>query len=83
MEQQNRTRGTGDTNEGSLYAGGLAVAYLERAQQEQEKLNKLEEDHRIELTLYNLPFVMEGDIDPIIEPLMNHDLEEKLAALKL
>src|SRR5205085_6232413 len=39
-------------------------------------------DHRIELTLYNLPFVMEGDIDPIIEPLMTHDLEEKLGALK-
>jgi len=39
-------------------------------------------DHRIELTLYNLPAVMEGDVDPIIEPLMNHDLEEKLAALK-
>lgn len=40
-------------------------------------------DHRIELTLYNLPFVMEGDIDPIIEPLMAHDLEERLAALKM
>ena len=40
-------------------------------------------DHRIELTLYNLPFVMEGDLDPIIEPLMAHDLEEKLASLKL
>jgi peptide chain release factor 1 len=40
-------------------------------------------DHRIELTLYNLPFVMEGDIDPIIKPLINHDLEEKLATLKL
>jgi peptide chain release factor 1 len=40
-------------------------------------------DHRIELTLYNLPFVMEGDIDPLIEPLMAHDLEEKLAELKL
>jgi peptide chain release factor 1 len=40
-------------------------------------------DHRIELTLYNLPAVMEGDIDPIIEPLMTHDLEERLAALKL
>jgi peptide chain release factor 1 len=39
-------------------------------------------DHRIELTLYNLPFVMEGDIDPIIDPLMAHDLEEKLAELK-
>jgi peptide chain release factor 1 len=40
-------------------------------------------DHRIELTLYNLPFVMEGDLDPIIEPLMANDLQEKLAALKL
>jgi peptide chain release factor 1 len=40
-------------------------------------------DHRIELTLYNLPVVMEGAIDSIIEPLMAHDLEEKLAALKL
>ena len=40
-------------------------------------------DHRIELTLYNLPFVIEGALDPIIEPLMNNDLEEKLAALKL
>jgi len=39
-------------------------------------------DHRIELTLYNLPVVMEGEIDPVIEPLMAHDLEEKLAALK-
>jgi len=40
-------------------------------------------DHRIELTLYNLPAVLEGAIDPIIEPLMAHDLEEKLAALEL
>jgi len=39
-------------------------------------------DHRIGLTLHSLPFVMEGDIDPVIEPLMEHDLEEKLAALK-
>ena len=38
-------------------------------------------DHRIELTLYNLPFVIEGDLDGIIEPLIAHDLEEKLAAL--
>jgi peptide chain release factor 1 len=40
-------------------------------------------DHRIELTLYNLPAVLEGEIDSIIEPLMTHDLEEKMAALKL
>ncbi len=40
-------------------------------------------DHRIELTLYNLPAILEGDIDPIIEPLMANDLEEKMAALEL
>jgi peptide chain release factor 1 len=40
-------------------------------------------DHRIELTLYNLPFVMEGDLDPIIEPLMADELDQKLAALKM
>ncbi len=40
-------------------------------------------DHRIELTLYNLPAIIDGDIDPIVEPLMAHDLEERLAALKL
>ena len=40
-------------------------------------------DHRIELTLYNLPAVMEGGLDSIIELLMAHDLEEKFAALKL
>src|ERR1051325_2564787 len=40
-------------------------------------------DHRIELTLYNLPTIIEGEIDPIIEPLMANDLEEKMAALKL
>jgi peptide chain release factor 1 len=39
-------------------------------------------DHRIGLTLYNLPALMEGEIDSVIEPLMAHDLEEKLAALR-
>jgi len=40
-------------------------------------------DHRIELTLYNLPVVMEGDLDPVLDPLMAHDLNERLAALKV
>jgi len=39
-------------------------------------------DHRIELTLYNLPTFIEGDIDCIIEPLTANDLNEKLKALK-
>ena len=38
-------------------------------------------DHRIELTLHSLPAFMEGEIDPVIEPLIQHDLSEKLAAL--
>lgn len=40
-------------------------------------------DHRIEVTLYNLPSFLDGDIDPIIEPLMAQDLEEKLATLQV
>ena len=40
-------------------------------------------DHRIEVTLYNLANFIDGDLDPLIEPLMTHDLEERLAALKL
>ena len=40
-------------------------------------------DHRIELTLYNLPTFIDGDIDDMIEPLVSHDLEEKLASVHL
>jgi len=39
-------------------------------------------DHRIELTLYNLANVIEGDIDPLVNPLMAHDVEAKLKALE-
>ncbi|MHB8519921.1 MAG: peptide chain release factor 1 [Limisphaerales bacterium] len=39
-------------------------------------------DHRIELTLYNLPTFIAGEIDGVIGPLMTHDLEERLAALE-
>lgn len=38
-------------------------------------------DHRIGLTLYNLPQVMEGEIDHIIESLQRADFEEKFARL--
>ncbi|MBI5773921.1 MAG: peptide chain release factor 1 [Verrucomicrobia bacterium] len=40
-------------------------------------------DHRIEVTLYNLANFINGDLDELIDPLMNHDLVEKLAALAL
>lgn len=40
-------------------------------------------DHRIELTLYNLPAIIEGDLDAVIDPLMADDLEKKMAALNL
>jgi peptide chain release factor 1 len=38
-------------------------------------------DHRIGLTLYSLPQVMEGNIEAIITALQKADYEEKLAAL--
>jgi len=40
-------------------------------------------DHRIELTLYNLPTFIEGELDCIIDPLIADDLEKRLSALKL
>ena len=40
-------------------------------------------DHRIDLTLYNLAAVIDGDLDPLIEPLMADATQRKLAELKL
>ena len=40
-------------------------------------------DHRIDLTLYNLPEILDGNLDLIIEPLMEHDLMRRLEALNL
>jgi peptide chain release factor 1 len=38
-------------------------------------------DHRINLTLYKLDAVLAGDLDPVIEPLVNEHQAEQLAAL--
>ena len=38
-------------------------------------------DHRINLTLYNLDNVIEGDLDPVIEPLQAHHRAEVLKEL--
>ena len=40
-------------------------------------------DHRIELTLYNLPALMEGDLDSVIDPLMADDIEQRLSEANL
>ncbi len=40
-------------------------------------------DHRINLTLHNLPKFIEGELDCMIEPLMADDVERRLAALQL
>ncbi|MBU6399801.1 MAG: peptide chain release factor 1 [Verrucomicrobia bacterium] len=39
-------------------------------------------DHRIELTVYNLSAFIEGDMDAVLQPLMAHDLEQRLAAVE-
>ncbi|MDE2089104.1 MAG: peptide chain release factor 1, partial [Gammaproteobacteria bacterium] len=38
-------------------------------------------DHRINLTLYQLGAILEGDLDPLIEPLIREHQAEQLAAL--
>ncbi len=40
-------------------------------------------DHRIDLTLYNLSAVIDGDLDPVIDPLMAGATQRKLDELKL
>ncbi|MCX8107249.1 MAG: PCRF domain-containing protein, partial [Verrucomicrobiae bacterium] len=39
-------------------------------------------DHRIDLTIYNLPAVLDGDLDLLIEPLMAREIEQKLAEIE-
>ena len=38
-------------------------------------------DHRINLTLYKLDLVMQGDLDPVLDPLIREDHAEQLALL--
>ena len=38
-------------------------------------------DHRINLTIQNLPAILEGELEPITSALMAEDLKEKLARL--
>lgn len=38
-------------------------------------------DHRIELSLHNLPSVIEGELDCLIEPLLTNDIESRLEAI--
>ncbi len=39
-------------------------------------------DHRIELSVYNLTAVMNGDLDCLIEPLIADEVQRRIAALK-
>jgi peptide chain release factor 1 len=40
-------------------------------------------DHRIELSVHDLPGVLDGKLDQIIEPLLEHDLQQRLKELIL
>jgi len=39
-------------------------------------------DHRIGLTLYNLDTVLDGELDPVVEPLKKFEVEQLLRASK-
>jgi peptide chain release factor 1 len=39
-------------------------------------------DHRIGLTLYRLPYVLDGDLDALIEELAEHEQAQRLEAIK-
>jgi peptide chain release factor 1 len=38
-------------------------------------------DHRIGLTLYSLEAIMFGDLDPVIEPMLEHEKQQRLSEL--
>jgi len=38
-------------------------------------------DHRINLTIQNLPAILEGDLDELIDALMTDDHDRRLAAI--
>jgi peptide chain release factor 1 len=40
-------------------------------------------DHRIEVTLYNLSTFIDGELDGLIDPLMTHDMEQRLGKVAL
>ena len=40
-------------------------------------------DHRINLTLYKLLYIMEGDLDDVVQALQNYEAAQKLAALEV
>ena len=40
-------------------------------------------DHRIDLTVHNLPRVMDGDLDPIINGLLEHEFAEREKGMQL
>lgn len=39
-------------------------------------------DHRIEVTLYNLSAFIEGSLDPLLDPLIGREVQERLATLQ-
>jgi len=39
-------------------------------------------DHRLELTLYNLAAFLDGDLNPMIDPLMDDEVKRRLAAIE-
>ena len=39
-------------------------------------------DHRINMTVHNLPHVLDGDLDPLIDALITSDQAEKLASME-
>jgi peptide chain release factor 1 len=37
-------------------------------------------DHRVDLTLYSLDRIMEGDLDELLDALVRRDLDQRIAA---
>jgi peptide chain release factor 1 len=76
LEQQKRSAELGAARKSQVQTGDRSEK-IRTYNFPQDRLT----DHRINLTLHNLPKILSGDIDPLIDALIASDQAEKLAAM--
>ena len=75
-EQQKRTQAAGAARRSQVQSGDRSEK-IRTYNFPQDRVT----DHRINLSLHNLPRILEGEIDPFIDALITSDEAEKLATL--
>ena len=76
LEQQKRTQAEGAARRSQVQMGDRSER-IRTYNYPQDRVT----DHRINMTVHNLPRVLEGEIDQFIDALITSDQAEKLASL--